>query len=324
MALRLRAAFSKNPRVTPLLDGTIRVPGVEFDWDDGTAGELHERHLRDSAHDVFEFSISNFLVTRERDEPLWDWVMLPIFASKATLGLKTWVHGESAIHTGADLRDVRFGIPDFTMTAGLWFRAQLRTLWGISTRDIEWVIARQGEQSHAHQMGVHLRPPEGVTLQWSSPSEVADDLQTGRIDAAFPSADVPIDGATGRVRRLFPDRGRTFFADFHRQTSFLPVNHAVFVQRRLLDREPWLAPALVEAFAAARDESFRRDPRSAGVFLDDNDDIEWQREVFGADPFAYGVAANAGMLSMAAEQSHLDGLTSREHDLSSLIPAGLD
>lgn len=323
MTLRLRAAFSTNPRVAPLIDGTVEIPGVEFIWERGTAGELHERHLRESAHDVFEFSISNYLVTRERDEPLWDWVMLPIFASKATLGLRTWVHAASAINSGGDLSGARFGIPDFTMTAGLWFRAQLRTLWGLSTDEIEWVIARQGEQSHAYQMGVHLSPPEGVRLSWSSPEEVAAALQTGEIDAAFPAADVPIDGSTGAVRRLFPDGGREFSAAFYAATGFLPVNHAVFVKRSLCESEPWLAEALFEAFAAARDESYRRDRVHAGVFLDGNADLAWQREIFGANPFAYGLEANRAMLQMAAEQSFLDGLTTRRHDLSAQMPANL-
>lgn len=322
MTLHLRAAFSPNPRVDPLVEGAVNVPGVEFDWDRGTAGSLHEQHLRESAHDVFEFSVSNYLVTRERDEPLWDWVMLPIFASKATLGLATWVNTSSPVRSAADLRNVRFGIPDYTMTAGLWFRAQLRTLWGITTEEIEWVIARQGEQSHAQQMGVHLQPPDGVRLEWSSPDDVAAGLQDGRIDAAFPSADVPIDGSTGRVRRLFPDGGRSFFADFHAATGFLPVNHAVFAKRSLIEREPWLAAALVEAFAASRDESYRRDRRNAGVFLDANDDIEWQRDAFGIDPFEYGVTeSNRAMLSMAAEQSYRDGLTTRRHDLLEYLPS---
>jgi 4,5-dihydroxyphthalate decarboxylase len=319
MSLRLRAAFSANPRVSPLIDGTVRIPGVEFQWDSGPAGELHERHLRDSAHDVFEFSISNYLVTRERFQDLWDWVMIPVYASKATLAVNTLVNVDAGIASGAELTGRRFGIPDYTMTAGLWFRAQLRQLWGIQPGEITWVIGRQGEQSHGHQMGFEQAPPRGVTLEWSNPVEVNRMLQDGDLDAAFPSEDVPIDRDAGRVARLFPDRGRQFFAQYAAAAGFLPVNHVVLMQRRLVEAEPWLAEALLEAFEASKQEAYRRDRRSRGVFRDPNDDVEEQIASFGEDPFAYGLTANLAMLDTAAEQSFVDGLTTRQQDLRQWI-----
>lgn len=315
MTLRLRAAFSANPRVAPLMDGSVRIPGVELVWDTGSAGDLHERHLRDSAHDVFEFSISNYLVTRERFDPLWNWVMVPVYASKATLGVNTLVNLDAGIETGADLRGRRFGIPDYTMTAGLWFRAQAKELWDLDPGDITWVVGRQGEQSHGAQMGFAEHPPAGVRLEWSSPGELNRMLQSGDLAAAFPAEDVPIDTTTGHVARLFPDRGRAFFSEYAASAGFLPVNHVVLIQRRLAEAEPWLAAALLEGFEAAKQEAYRRDRRARGVFRDANDDVDLQLEAFGDDPFPYGLAPNLPMLQTAARQSHLDGLTSVEQDL---------
>jgi 4,5-dihydroxyphthalate decarboxylase len=315
MTLRLRAAFSANPRVSPLMDGTVQIPGIELEWDTGSAGDLHERHLRDSAHDVFEFSISNYLVTRERFQDLWDWVMIPVYASKATLAVNTVINVDAGIETAADLAGRRFGIPDYTMTAGLWFRAQLDHLWGIRPGDITWVIGRHGEQSHGHQMGFEQTPPRGVTLEWSNPVEVNRMLQEGEIDAAFPAEDVPIDQSTGRVARLFPDRGRQLFTQYAATAGFLPVNHVVLVQRRLVEAEPWIAEALLEAFEAAKQEAYRRDRRARGVFRDANEDVDRQVESFGEDPFAYGLAGNLAMLDTAARQSFVDGLTSHQVDL---------
>ncbi|MET7422174.1 hypothetical protein [Dactylosporangium sp. NPDC005555] len=309
--------------MAPLMEGLVNVPGVEFQWDSGSAGDLHERHLRDSAHDVFEFSISNYLITRERRRELWDWVMLPVYASKATLAVNTLVHVDAGIRSAGDLVGRRFGIPDYTMTAGLWFRAQLYQLWGIEPGEITWVIGRQGEQSHGHQMGFAERPPKGVTLQWSNPAELGRMLQDGELDAAFPAEDVPIDTSTGRVRRLFPDRGRQFFADYAASAGFLPVNHVVLMQRRLAEAEPWLAAALLEGFEAAKRLAYRRDPRSRGVFRDANDDVERQRPVFGEDPFPYGLAVNGPMLATAARQSCRDGLTATPVDLGQWVADGV-
>ncbi|MGW0591991.1 hypothetical protein [Streptosporangium sp. NPDC002607] len=323
MAIQLRGTFSLNPRVTPLVDGTVQPRGIEIAWERGNAGDLHTMHLRDSAHDVFEFSISNFIVTRERPKDLWDWVMIPVYASKATLGLNTWVNTGAGIEGGADLRGKRFGIPDYTMTAGLWFRAQLEVLWGIGPQDIEWYIGRQGEESHGRQMGFELNPPSGVTLHWTGGGDVNRMLQTGELDAAFPAGGTAIDTSTGRVARLFPDGGRQFMADFKRRTGFLPVNHVVLVQRRLVEKEPWVPEALFEAFEAAKQEAYRRDRRAAGVFLDGNDDMDWQASVFGADPFPYGFAANKAMLDMAARQSNQDGLTVTPWDVEQFVAESL-
>jgi len=323
MALRLRASFMPNPRVLPLLDATVSPTGIDLDWETGDAGDLHEHHLRHSDFDVFEFSISNYLVTRDRPAALWDWVMIPVFASKATLGINTWVHRDAGIHGGADLAGKRFGLPDYTMTAGLWMRAQLETLWGIRSRDIEWYLGREGEQSHTRQLGFADAPPPGVSLTWSNPTELDRLLQEGRIHAAFGALDVPLDSASGRVRRLFPDRGRAFFGDFQAAVGFLPVNHVVLVQRRIVERHPWVPDALLDAFERAKQVAYRRDRTAAGVFRGGNGDMDAQRELFGADPFPYGRAANVDMLEMAARQSHADGLTVRRVDLADCIAAGV-
>jgi 4,5-dihydroxyphthalate decarboxylase len=319
MVLRLRGTFSPNPRVAPLVDGAIQPSGMEIAWESGTAGDLHEMHLRDGAHDVFEFSISNYIVTRERAKELWDWVMIPVYASKATLGLNTWVNASAGIESGADLRGKKFGIPDFTMTAGLWFRAQLDALWGIRAQDIEWYVGRQGEQSHGRQMGFDTDPPRGVTLHPTRPGDVNRMLQAGELDASFPSADVYVDTATANVRPLFPDGGRRFMADFQRAAGFLPVNHVVLVRRSLAEEQPWVPEALFEAFEAAKREAYRRDRSAAGVFRAGNDDLDWQASAFGADPFPYGFAANKPMLEMAARQSNLDGLTVNRWDLGEFV-----
>lgn len=324
MALKLRGTFSQNPRMAPMVEGAIQPKDIEVTFESGSAAELHEAHLRDSAHDVFEFSLSNYMITKERPRDLWDWVALPVFMSKATLGLNTYVHVRSGIETAADLRGKRFGVPDYTMTAGLWFRAQLRALYDIHPQHIEWFNGRAGEHAHGKQMGMDTDPPVGVKLHWLQQGQLNEMLQSGELDAAFPaggSADV--DTGTSNVRRLFDDGGRDFFASFYRKAGFLPVNHTVCVQRKLVEREPWVAEALFDAMERSKQEAYRRDPRAAGVFPRSNEDIDWQRSVFGEDPFPFGLAANRPMLEMLAQQSNVDGLTKRPADIDGLFAESL-
>lgn len=319
MVRRLRGAFSPNTRVEPLIDGSVSAAGLEIDWERGSAGELHSKHLEAAGHDVFEFSISNYIVTRERFKDLWDWVLIPVFASKATLGLNTLICRDAQIESGADLAGKRFGIPDFTMTAGLWFRAQLAVLWGIEASQIEWFITRSPEESHGLQLGFDSDPPRGVDLQWARPGEAERMLASGELHAAFPSMDVPIDRNHPQIAPLFPDGGRTFMADFQERTGFLPVNHVVLIRREIAEREPWITESLFEAFEQAKRTAYERDRSAAGILRSGNDDMEWQSSVFGEDPYKYGLNANRSMLEMATRQSHKDGLTTDQWDLTELV-----
>src|SRR5207249_426826 len=84
---KLHVGFSSNPRIEPLVDGTVKVEGVELDWEFSTPGELFHKQLSENCYDVFEFSISDYLIVSGRQD--WahlGWVAIPVFLSKP-LGL---------------------------------------------------------------------------------------------------------------------------------------------------------------------------------------------------------------------------------------------
>jgi 4,5-dihydroxyphthalate decarboxylase len=306
--LQLRGTFSPNPRLEPLRDGTVQPTGIEITFESGQAGELHERHLRDNAYDVFEFSISHYMLTKQRPGK-WDWTALPIFFSKAFMTMAALVNVGSGIETPRDIKGKRFGVPDYSMTAALWFRAMLRQLYGTHTADNAWYIGRTREHSHAALLGIDESDlPARIPITWASRrGELNELLQRGEIDVAYPAGDeVSLDATTPAVRRLFPDEGRAFVQAFVESTGFAPVNHTVVVQRRIIEKDPWVAEALFEAFERSKQEAYRRNPAAAALFP--RQSLAGQAEVFGADPFPSGVAANRPMLEMASEQSVEDGL----------------
>src|SRR5690349_500640 len=81
--LKLRGAFTDNPRVGPLLDGSIQPRDCEISWEAGDMGVMAARHMREDAFDVFEFSISDYFAISQRSDTRWDWIGLPVFLSKA-------------------------------------------------------------------------------------------------------------------------------------------------------------------------------------------------------------------------------------------------
>jgi 4,5-dihydroxyphthalate decarboxylase len=258
------------------------------------------------------------MITKEKPRDLWDWTAIPIFLSKALLATNSLANVDSGVEAPSDLGGKRFGIADYTMTAGVWFRAMLLELYGIRPQDIEWIVSRSKEHSHGVQLGVDQDPPRDVSITWSNPEEVSRRLEAGEIHASF-SNGLSTTSDNPAVRPLFPDGGRRFVHDFVQKTGFGPVNHTVVMQRKLAEREPWLPEALFEAFNRSKQEAYRRDPRAAALFRDQTDDLDWQRSAFGADPFTSGLSANRTMLQMGARQSNLDGLTKQPANVDELF-----
>jgi hypothetical protein len=79
MALRLTMAFSDNPRVQPLKDGTVKPQNIELGCITLEPGALFHRNLAYDEFDVAEMSISETLLAFERrDGTRWDWSALPV------------------------------------------------------------------------------------------------------------------------------------------------------------------------------------------------------------------------------------------------------
>jgi len=132
MALQLTIGFSDNPRVEPLKDGTVKPQNIELGFVTLDPSTLFQRNLFYDEFDVAEMSISETLLARERgDGKKWDWSALPVFLSRGHHWPYLYVNTASGIASLADMRGKRIGVPDYDMTAALWFRNTLKDLYGI-------------------------------------------------------------------------------------------------------------------------------------------------------------------------------------------------
>src|SRR5260370_28149843 len=139
MTLRLTMGFSDNPRVQPLKDGAVKPQGIELDRITLDPSALFQRNLLYDEFDVSEMSISETLLARERtDGSKWDWSALPGFLSLRPHWPYLYVYTASGIASLADLKGKRIGVPDYDMTAALWFRNTLKDLYGIEAKDNIW------------------------------------------------------------------------------------------------------------------------------------------------------------------------------------------
>ena len=160
MTLRLTIGFSDNPRVEPLKDGTVKPQNIELGFVTLDPSTLFQRNLFYDEFDVAEMSISETLLARERrDGKKWDWSALPVFLSRGHHWPYLYVNTASGIASLADMRRKRIGVPDYDMTAALWFRNTLKDLYGIEANDNIWFNGRTKELSHGGALGLDKAGP---------------------------------------------------------------------------------------------------------------------------------------------------------------------
>ncbi len=317
--LTLKGAFSPNSRSAPLVEGAVKVEGVDIQWEIiQSPGDLFAKQLRENCFDVFEFSISDYVNVRSKPAARWKWTAIPIFLSRALLQLNTYVNVQSGIAGAADMKGKRLAVGDYTQTAFVWFRAMIDRLYGIQSKDIAWYNARIGNDSHTVLLGLKDEPPPGVSITFLTRKEETNELlQSGKIDAAN-ARSIPIDTKSPNVRPLFPDGGRGFMEEFYRKVGFTPVNHTVGIQQRVVEDNPWLPEALYDAFERSKQEAYRRDP-AARLILREEAGLELNESVFGPDPYVSGLSKNRAMLTMTIDQLLKDGLIRDRLDVDQLF-----
>jgi 4,5-dihydroxyphthalate decarboxylase len=341
--LNLKVGLTNNPRFEPLIDGTVTSAKINFDIVVTTPPELFYRNLKNDEFDVFEMSLSEYIITREQAKgDRWQWAALPIFPAKAFVWLRLFVNTAAGISGLSELRGKRVGIPDYVMTAALWFRVVLRELYEIEPQEISWFVGRTPNLSHGGMLGVDAKPPAGVSITWLSATQTFDNmLDRGEIDAAYgfePRHDpklftlnidryggTPLDD-NPRLTKLFSDGGRHVIEAFFEKTGLVPANHTIVAQRRLLEANPWLAGELLKLFTESKHAAYERQTRRGPAYLyfEGNDPVA-QAATFGDDPFPFGVSKNRPMLEMLFRNSHLQGLTHRLAKVEEVFfPATLD
>ena len=119
-------------------------------------------------------------------------------------------------------------------------------------------------------------------------------------------------GDWSKVKPLFSDRieeGRRFFQKW----NFVPVNHAYTIRGDVYKKHPWAAFNLYSAFVKAKEYFNARllDSIPSALFFG-REYLAMTQEIFGEDPYPYGVKANEKMLETLIDFSHEQGLITKK------------
>ncbi len=326
--LKLGFISAFNERVEPLMNGTIQAEGIEIVPTYSHPSETFWRQLRFKEFEVGEMSMSSYLIARERG---FDMIALPVFPSRRLFHTELSYHIGSGIKEPGDLSGKRIGIGEYQQTAALWQRGILEHDFGVSQYKVHWYMERTEELSHGGATG--FTPPAGISFQRIPPDKsLASMLVHNELDVAAigsPWRHMPnvigrshrpgVGGDWSKIKLLFSDRmaeGRRFF----RRWGFLPVNHAYTIRGDVYKQYPWVAFNLYTAFVRAK-ESFNNkllDSIPTALFFG-REYLQMTRELFGDDPFPYGVKANRKMLETLIDFSCEQGLTSKKAKVAELF-----
>jgi len=297
-------------RVRALTDGRVHVEGCDVNYLMMPVEECFERAYFHGEFDVAEIGFSPYLIALSRGS--CPYAAIPAFLSRVFRHSAVYIRTDRGIEGPGDLRGKQVGVPEYQMSAVVWFRGYLQDEHSIAAKDINWVQAALENPGRRDKFPLNL--PAGFPLVCTSDETLTEMLADGRLDAVISARSPPcFVNAHPNVRRLFPDY-RTVERDYYRRTGIFPIMHAVGIKRELLNKHRWLAASVYKAFLQAKRLAEAEFAESAALKIGlpwINAEYEETRRVMGQDFWPYGVAENHKVLSTMARYSYEQGLAVR-------------
>ena len=319
--LKLTMAMTPWDRIRPLITGEVKPEGIALEHHDVPLPDIWRRQLQGSEFDISEMSMSFTL----QAIPLgWDYRVLPVFHNRTFSYVNTMVRLGSGIRQDhpEDLAGKRIGVVDYQMTAALWTRGILEHEFGVDPRGVEWFQGRPDPVIPGQTEP--FRAPEGVVIN-PPPNDLEGLMVGGALDAMY-SVHPPTSGPLADRSRFVPlfQDGVTESERYYAKTGIFPAHHATIVRKSMLDAHPWAAKSLLDAFVEAQRLTMERaikEPPSALVFS--REMMERQRETFGDNPYAYGLAATAAAIDLVQTFAVEHGMTPQKQPFDNLIAPGV-
>jgi 4,5-dihydroxyphthalate decarboxylase len=293
-------------------DGDIRVEGIELNCITLKSGrDVFDRMIGGNEFDIAELSASEYISLAGSGDRRF--VALPVFPSRVFRHGYIFINTRTGIRDPKDLAGRRIGLPLYTQTAAIWTRGHLQHQFGVDLSAVRWVqgaVEKGGTHGEPHAPPL-LRP---VAIEQNASGAPLDTLLArGDIAALIGSRKPASFGRDHAVRRLFPDyraRERRLFET----TGIFPIMHLVALRRELYERHRWVATSLYKAFVESKRRAIAR-MRYAGSLavmlpwlLAEIEEID---QVFGGDPWPYGIEANRptlqALIQYMVEQHFIDG-----------------
>jgi 4,5-dihydroxyphthalate decarboxylase len=327
--LKLSLAITSNPRTWPVIDGRVKVDGVDFAKTVLGPAEIFWRQLRFAEFDVSEMSMSELMMIRARGDDRF--VGIPIFTTRRIYHTGIFVRKDAKIAKPADLKGKRMGVPEYVQTSALWTRGVLENEFGVAPKDMTFFMERVPTHSHAGAIG--FKAPPGVVINQIPPEKsIGSMMLSGEIDACMSynrhqdlidrsGADLE---SHPDIKPLFPDSAAEAIR-YYQATGTYPINHGMVVKRQVFEQNPWVVINILKAFNQANDITDSERREHVAYYLETGLVPPDYRKGLATRLIKHGVTANRATLETVAKYSNQQGLTPRVMTMEELFaPNALD
>jgi 4,5-dihydroxyphthalate decarboxylase len=313
--LNLSVAIGDYDRNRPLIDGAVRIDGVDPTFMTLPPEEIFFRAFRTQDFDVCECSLSSFTVKTALGE--CPYIGVPAFVSRMFRHTSIYVRTDR-IQKPEDLKGRKVGVPEYQLTAIVWARAILEDDFGVKPRDLHWI--RGGIEHAGRPEKITIKLPDGVRLDNAPEGKtISALLAEGAIDGFIaPRPPAVVDKNIGW---LFRDPVAAA-KDYYQRTGIFPIMHLIGVRRTLVERHPWLPAAVFKAFEQSKAAAMAAlaDTSATKVtmpFVEER--LAEARGLMGDDFWPYGVEPNRKALETFLRHHHGQGLSARQLKVEELF-----
>lgn len=313
--LQLTLACGAYDLLRPLIEGTVTPSGIDLNVLTMASPERHGRMLRHEEFDVCELSLVAYLVALDQGR---SFRATPVFPHRRFRHGYMVKRTDGGIERPSDLNGKRVGLDTLQNSAGLWMRGILQDHYGVDLKSIEWWCQEEEDVPFEPASWMKIRRvPKGKNIDQM--------LVDGELEGAlYPETLPSIKKRNPRVGLLFPNP-KAAEMEYYGKSGIYPIMHTVVVKGDILEKNPWVAVSLFQAFQRAKEMCYERmkDPRNSTIVWF-KEAVQEQEKIFGPDPWPYNLEDNRKALEAAVRYEHEQGMIKRKFRVEELFfPASL-
>jgi 4,5-dihydroxyphthalate decarboxylase len=301
--LVLKTLIGNHGCTMALKDGTVKVPGVTFDFAEIVpVFKAFKSMVRNLEFDVSEMAFTTYMVAKSFDKQM---MALPIVVMRIFHHGTILCNVKSGIRGPKDLEGKKVGMRAYAQTGPTWSRGILQNEYGVDLNKVTWVTYEGSHVAEFQDPKNCVRAPEGKKMD--------EMLVAGEIDAAIGAGAIDSPG----VKPLFPGAADVE-ATWFRKTGIYPINHIVVVKSELAAKHPGVLGELFKAFKASKEIYLKRLAAEGPASADDKLKLRLQG-IVGGDPLPYGVALNRKGIEALALYTFQQKMMPRQYRIEDLF-----
>ena len=320
--LPLTIATTDYDHFRDIRTGAVAAEGIDINWFLLGHHECFARMTANREFDMSEMSFAKFSAQATRKDS--DLIGLPVICSRLFRFSSFYVNKNSGIKRIEDLYGKTVGSPEWAHSAAVWMRGWMQNDVGMDMTKIKWVQA--GANAPGREEKVELNLPNGIEIARIKDRSLSQMLASGELDCAI-IARPPTCFLENHpdIVRLFPNF-LELEEEQYAETGVWPIMHIIAMKKSVHDAHPWVARNMFNAFEESKRRSLERllDPAVSRYPL------AWlssygrkMQDVFGKDPFPFGVEPNRKTWEMMGLYTFQQGIAHHQFEPEEIFPASV-